>query len=264
MRFVAPAREAVLPSTFDHPAFARLQPHRDLLAAREWPTIAALDERLGARVHPRTGMALRFVAQTRELRDDGLHYEERIATRGEIATRERNWHDLLNALAWIEHTELKAALNLRQARDVALVGATTRTPGQCALTHFDEAGAIVVLPDRATLGAWDAHDWESFFAQPAPDVLVFGHALMEHALHGDAWLVAKCIAVVGDASTVPDAIASGALLDDPQALRPLPLCGLRGWHSRRDEPGFFATAPCFRPLRAGRVYPPPYATSITT
>jgi hypothetical protein len=269
MRFVAPAREAVAATTFDHPAFARFRAHRDLLADGGWPSLATLNERLAGRAHPRTGRPLRFAAQTRELRADGLHYEERIAKLGIIATRERNWHDLLNALAWIEHGALKAALNLRQAADVAAVGPATRTPGQCALTHFDEAGAVVAVRDAASLHAWDAHAWPELFAQQPPDVLVFGHALLEHALYGDAWLVAKCIVVraprVDDVLThVADAIAAGELLAEPQALRPLPLCGLRGWHSRRDEAGFFATAPCFRPLRPGRRYPPPYATSTTT
>lgn len=266
MRFVAPPRDAVSPSTFDHPAFAHLVAHRDLLAAREWPTLDALNARLGDRRHPRTGVPLRFVAQDDALLSDGRHYEERIARTGAIATRERSWHDLLNALAWIEHTALKAALNVRQAEDVAAIGPRQRTRGQCALTHFDEAGAIVVLRDRAAIAAWDAHAWEAFFACPQPDVVVFGHAVHEHALYGDAWLVAKGIAVVGDATIghLADAIASGRLLDDPLSLRPFPLCGLRGWHSRREEPGFFATAPCFRPLREGRRYPAPYETSTTT
>lgn len=266
MRFVAPAREAVAATTFDHPAYAHLRAHRDLLAAPYWPSLDALNARLDSRVHPRTGMPLRFVAQDDALLADGRHYEERIARTGAIATRERSWHDLLNALAWIEHTALKAALNVRQAADVAAIGARERTRGQCALTLFDEGGAIAFVSDRAVLDAWDAHAWEEFFARPSVEVVVFGHAVQEHALRGEAWLVAKCIVVVGGATVddVAGAIASGELLDDPQSLRPLPLSGLPGWHSRRAEPDFFTAAPCFRPLREGRRYPAPYETSITT
>ena len=58
----------------------------------------------------RTGDAAVFVAQTPALLADGLHYEQRIAERGEIATREGNWHDLLNALIWLRfpRTEKRA------------------------------------------------------------------------------------------------------------------------------------------------------------
>jgi hypothetical protein len=51
----------------------------------------------------------------------------------------------------------------------------------------------------------------------------------------------------------------GSLLIDPQELRPLPLSGIPGWHRRTHDPEFYATAPCFRPLRPGRIYPPPLA-----
>jgi len=250
-----------------------MRAHRDFLAAPDWPSLDALNARLDARPHPRLGIALRFIAQSLGVPADGLHYEERIARLGAIATRERNWHDLLNALAWIVDTPIKAALNLRQARDVAVVGPRERTRGQCALTLFDEGGAIVLLRDRSRFAAWDAHDWPAFFHDHAFEVLPFGHALHEHALVGDSWLVAKGIAVLDERGTltlddaaamVATAIADGTLLDDPQSLRPVPLCGLPGWHPRRAEPDFFTAAPCFRPLREGRRYPPPFIPSYTT
>lgn len=274
MRFVAPARQAVDPARFAHPAFGSLRGHRDLLAAREWPALDALNERLGLRCHPRSGAPLRFVAQTRELLHDGMHYETRICHRGEIATRTNEWHDLINALVWIEHTELKAALNARQAADVEQVGSARRTRAQCALTHFDEAGAIVLLRDRALLDPWDAHDWPTLLgtrraAWLSDDrscdatLIVFGHALLEHLLVPRALPAARCIALWsrepddGVETRVADAIASGDLLRDPQELRPLPLAGIPGWDDRTADARFLREAPCFRPLRAGRTYPAP-------
>lgn len=222
-----------------------------------------------------------FVAQTRGLLDDGLHYETRIAASRAVATREHDAHDAFNALVWLRHPELKWALNARQAADVARVGAKHRTRGQCALTHFDEAGAIAWLASPRLFAAWDAHDWPALFVDGGDAwggeiaVTVFGHALLEHVWDGHALPVAKCLAVeVGrDALSTrargaallarwPDAeaalaaaIRAGSLLADPQELRPLPLAGIRGWHEGETS-AFVARAPCFRPLRAGRRYPP--------
>lgn len=221
-----------------------------------------------------------FVAQTRGLLDDGLHYETRIAEQRVLATRERDAHDAFNALVWLRHAELKWALNARQAADVARVGAKQRTRGQCALTHFDEAGAIVWLAAPRLLEAWDAHDWSTLFVEEraawgrAIAVTVFGHALLEHVWNGHVLPVAKCLVVevaadaladAGDAAIlarlpraetgIAAAIRAGAVLADPQELRPLPLAGIRGWHEG-ETVGFVTRAPCFRPLRAGRRYPP--------
>lgn len=228
----------------------------------------------------------RLQAQTRDLLADGLHYESRIAERGILATRAGTAHDAFNALVWLRHPVLKWAVNARQVADIARVGARTRTRGQCALTHFDEAGAIVWLSDAALLTLWDVHDWHGLFATQASAwgrsmaVTVFGHALVEHVWHGHDLPVAKAIAVrvpasvlaaatIGAGALLPSlpcgeaalaaAIADGRLLADPQELRPLPLAGIAGWHAGSAQADFIAAAPCFRPLRAGRCYPAAFA-----
>lgn len=274
MRYVAPPREQVAPATFEQPVFARYAAHRELLAGLDWPSLDALDARLRGATHPVSGRPLRFVAQTPALAADGLHYETRIFERGAISTRERNWHDLINALAWIEHRAIKAALNARQAADIARVGPKTRTRGQCALTHFDEAGAIVTIRDAELRAMWDAHDWHGLFwrrrdawlargADAPVEVIVFGHALHEHALAPHLTVVTKALAVAaprdgGDVETaLAQAIVDSRALIDPQELRPLPLSGIPGWHADNARERFYLEAPCFRPLREGRVYPAP-------
>jgi len=275
---VEPAIPAAL---FAKPLFADLAKLADELGVGDIESL----NRLLAREQGRS--ALRFAAQTPQLLADGLHYEQRIAERGEIATREASAHDAFNALVWLRHTHLKRAMNARQVADIARVGPKQRTRGQCALTHFDEAGAIVWLDGDGAVADWNAHDWYGLFRRRRAEwgvriaVTVIGHALFEYALDHDALPVAKALAVSVDVDELrrrctahatvaewPDAerviaaeIEAGRVLADPQELRPLPLAGIPGWDTAAQTDAFYATAPCFRPLRAGRRYPPPLALS---
>ena len=209
----------------------------------------------------------RFVEQTPVLLRDGLHYEQRIAERGEVATRAENWHDLINALVWLRHPRLKSALNVRQVAEIAIVGAKTRSRAQCALTHFDEAGIVVKMHDPKLIALWDAHDWHALFWREraawrdgSVEVVVFGHALLEHALRPKQLLVGKALvaSLNNDAVMhVAEAVRVGDVLNDPQELRPLPLSGIPGWHPDNDAESFYFEAPCFRSRRVDRRYPAP-------
>lgn len=258
-RFVPPPRAAVDPQVFAHPLFAGLQDFRDLLDGAAWPSIAALDARLAL-------PGKRLVEQNAALLADGLHYEARIA-QGHIATRAGNWHDLFNALMWASHPQLKRALNAQQCRHIDAMPPGQRNRAQAALTQFDETGVIVRVRDEAVLAAWDAHAWPTLFeptrwrSGAVAIATVFGHALMEQALLPDRLLVGKCVVVQGDdddacIAEVAVAIRKGRALTDPLQLRPLPLAGIPGWHERQNA-AFYANADYFRPLRAGRQYPPP-------
>jgi hypothetical protein len=256
---------------FEHPMFAGIRASRDLFFATDED---ALDRAADA-------CGIRFVAQTPALLADGLHYEARIATSGVVATRP-GVHDRFNALVWVGHASLKRAMNARQVADIARVGPRARTRGQCALTHFDEAGAIVWIDGDDLVDAWNAHDWHTLFATHRDAwgsriaLTVIGHALYEYAFEHGELPVAKAIAVRVERGEIErrstgalvaswpdcerrlaDAIASGQLLADPQELRPLPFAGIPGWHARSASREFFATMPCFRPVRAGRRYPDP-------
>ena len=225
-----------------------------------------------------------FAAQDAGLLADDLHYEQRIAARGIVATRVDNAHDHYNAFIWLRHAALKQALNARQLADIATVGTRQRTRGQYALTQFDEAGAIAWLADPDLLPLWDAHDWPALFLRERAAwgrriaLSVFGHALYEHVWKGRALPVAKTLVVRVDApalaampvdeaslvrawphaeAAVAEAIRAARVLLDPQELRPLPLAGIPGWHAGHDSAAFLRDAPCFRPLRPGRRYPAP-------
>jgi hypothetical protein len=269
MRFHAPARSEVTAACFNHPLYADFGRYGPLLTAPNWPPLEVLNQYGNSLRHRYAGQPLQFVAQTPALLADGLHYEARIYRHGAIATRPESWHDLFNALMWLERFALKSAVNAAYVREFAARTGEPRTRAQCALTHFDEAGAVVVLEDTSLLALWDRHDWAGLFAAEGfscgARVYLFGHALLEQGLVPWSLPVAKCLVVVPEDADAPgaileavaDAIANGELLRDPTELRPLPLVGQSGWHSGQAEPAFFKTTPCFRPLRPGRRYPAP-------
>lgn len=266
-RFVAPPREAVDAACFAHPMFGALAPFSRLLEAAQWPSIEALNA-----VLPLSEKQL--VEQDAALLADGRHYEQRIAETGQIATRACNWHDLFNALVWARYPSIKRALNSRQCQHIQQVGPQARNRAQAALTQFDESGVIVRVRDPHLLAAWDAHDWQALFVQGAGQwvsgeigvAAVIGHALMEQALLPERLLVGKCLVVQGEEddaciAAVACALDAGTVLQDPLELRPLPLAGIPGWHLRQDA-GLYAQADYFRPLRAGREYPPPLPVGV--
>lgn len=266
MRYIAPPREAVDAQVFARMPLADWREFSGLLESPEWPSVDALASWLPA------DAPVRFAAQTRELMADGLHYEQRIAKRGVVATRERNWHDLFNALAWLRFPDLKRALNARQVAEIARMGPKRRSRAQYALTHFDEAGVVVGLRDSSLLALWDAHHWHGLFWRERAawsdgriEVAVFGHALLEHALTLQRLLVGKALVVaIAQGESIDAAVGAcatnirdGRLLRDPLELRPLPLSGIPGWHPDGEAEAFHRTAPCHQPLRAGRTYPMP-------
>lgn len=264
MRYRAPTRDAIRAEVFARMPLLAWREYADLLCGQAWPGVDALNAWLPA------GCAYRFAAQTADLLADGLHYEQRIAERGLIATREDNWHDLLNALVWLRHPDLKRALNARQVAEVARMGPRQRSRAQYALTQFDESGVLVLLHDPSLLAAWDAHDWyELFWTRRAAwregviEVAIFGHALLELALTPARLLTGRALPFLAPAGADPGmlptacaaGIADGRLLRDPQELRPLPLSGIPGWREDNAQAAFHRTAACYQPLRPGRCYP---------
>lgn len=272
LRFVAPARQALPPERIEQPIFAGLTAYRGFLAEDDWSSLPTLNAALAPLRHRVTGKSLSLVAQE-STAGDPMHYELRIFERGEIATRSDNWHDLFNALIWKTYPAIKSALNVGQAEDVVRIGLQKRTRAQYAMTQFDEAGAVVVLRDPGLLRLWDAHDWAGLFLDQRQawsdgriSLSVFGHALFEHALVPELFLVAKTLVFFDDSGSEGIAnldecaaamIARSHCLRDPQELRPLPLAGIPGWYRARQDAAFYRDAPCFRPLRPRRKYPEP-------
>lgn len=255
------------------PAFDILRPACEGLDLQAWPDVRALSDRAaGLKNPPRNsaGRAIEFVeAQIQE----ALAYEQRTFSTGEVACRTKDWHDFMNALAWMTFPSAKAALN---ARHMAARG--DEVPGQRGrvrdtLTVFDEGGAIVLSSNAAVLEGirnfrWKEVFWErraQFTASTA--VLVVGHALHQKlltpfiGLTAQAMLLevppamiagaAQALVLHGDACAAA-LIADASRLQTPQDLAPLPILGVPGWCAGNDDPAFYDDVSYFRPGRSRR------------
>lgn len=115
--------------------------------------------------------------------DRSALYDARIV-RGAVPTRERDWHDFLNALVWATFPRAKLALHTRQH---ALIeawippGATTlpnaRTREQDAFAVLDEGGIVLLRAGDREL--------------PVP----FGHAFFEGLVLGSSPMVTRALPV---------------------------------------------------------------------
>ncbi len=269
MRYIAPNRSELEASVFQHPVFQTLaSQHLALCVQSDWPKVDILNQQWRSLKNSQ-GHSIQFVAQ--EALTDILHYEQRIFNQGVVATRSKNWHDLFNAMIWMRYPKIKLALNTRQVEDLNIAG-KQRTRSQCAMTHFDEAGAIIRLSDALMLAAWNEHDWVTFFTH-WPRVMqtggiqlwLFGHSIYEHGLNSAIALVAKALVLDTTehlSDEFIDQFLANSILDkhclmDPQELRPIPLSGIPNWHALYGQADFFQCVPCFQPKRDGKMYPKP-------
>lgn len=215
--------------------------------------LPTLNHCLDARWPAELGQAPRFARADARDGDPGLHYELRIAERGEILLRPGSWHDAFAALVWLQWPALKWALHREHMHDLALVGAKQRTRHQQAITHLDEGGAILIYRDERVIEALDQHDWPRLYAtdlRASFRVQVIGHALHElRWLKPSQLLAAKVLPVQADEALwaldglaqrqvldpiLARAIATRRLGDDPKDMPTLPLAGLPEWRPRHD------------------------------
>src|SRR5512147_150765 len=119
-----------------------LRPH---VEHSDWRAALSAEARQ-RRVVNSAGMAVEFVAA-----DDagGAAYEAHIAATGRVPTRD-NAHDLFNALVWLAWPRTKAALNARQALELARDGVRGRRgPVRDAATLIDESGLLLAADGNA-------------------------------------------------------------------------------------------------------------------
>jgi len=178
---------------------------RLVVSGEGWPSVERIDELL----HRDAGVRF-VVAHPRPRRQRGPVdvedlYDARIA-RGEVPTRERSWHDLLNALVWATFPRAKAALHARQHHAIrAWAGASVvrrlpnaRTRELDALALVDEGSVLVCTDGRA----------------------LFGHALYEGLVFRTPAMIARAV-VLGGPLADADALLA-ARLGEPLLPEHLP------------------------------------------
>jgi len=190
---------------------------RAFAGAADWPAVATWN----AVFAPATTPPVAFVATRPRPRrgrrapfDQSALYDVSIVERRLVPSRERHWHDFLNALVWGTFPRAKAALHRRQgALLAARIDASAprlsahRTREQDGLAMIDEGSVLALEAPDATLR------------------LVFGHALHEGFVLGVPRMTARVVRLpVAALDADPIAQADAALaahLADP-ALSTVP------------------------------------------
>ena len=174
----------------------------------DWPDPAALTRALSPRARVALVAAAPRPRRQKTPADARPLYDARIVLDRCVPTRERSWHDLLNALVWATFPRAKAALHERQLRALRariVPGATrlpdTRSREHDALALIDEGGVVILESPDAPARA-----------------IVFGHALYEGLVLGVRAMIAR--AVVANVTPLPaNADAQIALADEDLEAR---------------------------------------------
>jgi hypothetical protein len=239
-----------------------------VLAGADWPTLDALNALADTRgLRNAAGRPLCFAAQ--HVRCGQGEYEAGILADGRVPSRERNWHDLLNALTWLAFPRAKAALNAMQCEELETRRGGPRGAKSDAATLFDESGVLLIARDDELARLLAARRWEEAFvarreAWREVRAYVFGHAVLEKLLAPWPGITAKClflpVETVPETGVVPDwldvALArswSKGGLGCPADLFPMPVLGLPGWWAANEDAQFYDNRQVFRPRaeRAG-------------
>ena len=201
------------------------------------------------------------------------YYEVFIAEENQVPTR-TNWHDTFNAMMWIAFPRSKKMLNALHCQEIAQFGVHPRTPKRNRLTHFDECGLVIAVPQDKLIKANDllnllaTHQWQECLVENQQEwgntlfPMIIGHALYEMLLEPFIGLTAKWLAVIVPAGFAQqDEITRYQMVDKALAerlsdldglaakntLKPIPLLGIPGWYQQQTE-AFYADTGYFRPL----------------
>src|SRR4029079_19553196 len=148
-----------LEAGLEHPIYDSVRHWLARAAAAGWPSLDALNALADeAQVRTASGKPLRFVPPSAA----DPYYEIHLHETGCVATRERNWHDLFNALAWLAFPRTKAMINALHAREIPREGGR-RGRLRDMLTICDEGGAIVRCDDPELLRLIAEFRWKELF-----------------------------------------------------------------------------------------------------
>ena len=252
------------------PMFATLAPLIERLPEDHFPTLAELNRLCAEReVLSGGGEPLEFVPQEAKT---GEPYEKRVFAYGKVLTRNRNWHDLFNALVWITFPKTKAAINRHHYREMQVrEGGEARGAVRDALTLFDESGVIIACSDADLAELLTGFQWKELFWNRRADVgrgmrfHLFGHALYEKALAPYKGVTGKSVIVDVSAKEFERPLPQQLATLDAQLARsfadmrslaatedyaPLPILGVPGWTADNESERYYEDTQQFRPGRA--------------
>lgn len=238
------------------PAFQHLRPWLDALQADDWPALARLNAYAEQQnLRNAIGMPVRFSPQNSTC---GQHeYETGIHASGLVPSRERNWHDLFNALTWLAFPATKAALN--GVHQTSLPRGVNRLSASDAATLFDESGLVLSGEDGSLAELLAARRWHEAFITRRADwrqlkVHIIGHAVLEKLLSPWPGITAKCLFIrtstASDLKSLDAAIAEqwrAGAIPDASRLFPLPVLGIPGWWPANEDSAFYDNPRVFRP-----------------
>lgn len=199
---------------------------------------------------------LQFVSQDDSLPFKEQGYEQRIYLHGIIATRNNNWHDFFNALAWLTFPKIKTVLNAIHYKEHSQQKSTLRSKRRDLLTLFDECGVIIQADDFIHQLIRE-HQWQELFITHKNswqngdiEMMTFGHAMYEKYMSPYIGMTAKALLLPKSNGGCDDFISSKIALDEllvnKGELFPLPLLGIPGWYKNQNEK-FYANQNYFRP-----------------
>ncbi len=252
-------------SHWNGPFWDDYRPFLKRLRGCDLPDAPELSAWLPPAVRSGGGRPLRFVSAA-EI--PGVAYERHIFETGEVSTREKNWHDLFNALVWCRLPRLKAAMNAMHHAHLHEQRDGRRGLQRDALTLLDESGVIISSRDSALLGALASRDWRQAFVRLRDAwhrdtrVIICGHALLEKFLAPYKSLTAHALLleVVSPRRSLSSEATRGWLdrhLAEQLAvdlckssgdLSPIPLMGIPGWwNGGPQDRQFYDDPSVFRP-----------------
>ncbi len=221
---------------------------------RDLPTATQLNRYINA--VNLNNKALQFICQDELLPFQNLGYEQRIYLHGLIATRNHNWHDFFNALAWLSFPKTKAQLNVIHFNEQSKQSGSLRSARRDLLTLFDECG-VIIQAQETIHQLIKEHKWQELFIghknlweSGEIKITTFGHAMYEKYITPYIGMTAKALLLPNDDvecdGFIASQIANDELLIKKGELYPLPVLGIPGWYKNQDE-DFYANQNYFRP-----------------
>ena len=263
-----------------HAAFWPLSPFAQTYTQShtDWPNLDDYQQFFEAGIGKRysaSGAVLQFVEQGHKPERFEEGYEPRIYLKGEIQTRQRNWHDFFQVLVWRMMPNTKTIINLRhyqalKQRNKADPGCQQRSSVENALTQFDECGAVLLSSQPELLELVKNFRWKTLFWQHRSAVndhlkcIVFGHAMYEKALNPYIGMTTHSVLlpVEKDFLNQPTAnlvtetddlltniFEKDGAINSPQDFFPFPLLGMPGWDLNNSDEAYYDNLNYFRPGR---------------